>query len=248
MSTSLHHGLGGLLTCALLAGCGATEPSSRARSRGGPRPSADVVEGKRLYDELRYREAEACFRRAHEAEPDDPESRDYLLRIELLTCSKPRGQLLSTGCRTFSVEREKDELQALQREGEALLDAGEVELASARFERVLERLRWFPYEVDDGSLKTRAEECLSAARAVLPPRPRPTAPAATREEPPQPTQPEFVTGLRHYEAFDYKQAAACFRRAAQAEPGDVVIQHYVAMAELLCGERVAEFERLVGRP
>lgn len=238
MSSTIRLGVGGLLVCALLAGCGAPEPTRRA-SPGGPRPSADVVEGKRLYDELRYREAEACFRRAHEAEPDDAEIRDYLRRTELLTGSGPLCRL-STGCQTFSVERTKAELVALQGEGEALLDAGEVELASARFERVLERIRWFPYKVDDGSLKTRAEEGLSAARAVLPPRPRPTAAAAPREEPPLPTHPELVAGLRHYEAFDYKAAATCFRRAALAEPGDLVIQDHLAMAELLCGERDPE--------
>lgn len=308
----------GLVAGALLTGCGAPEPRAR-RSLGGARPSADFVEGQRLFRELRYREAEVCFRRAHEAEPQDREILDFLTRVELLSCSKPscfrtcdRGvaielekaevrrlfddgqalldggdvsraitrfelvleklrwfpyqiddegwkeraeQLLATArpvqpattaAQPHSGRRlggarpvETQELEGLQREGEALLDAGEVELAIARFERVLKRLRRSPYVVDDGSLKTRAEERLSAARAALEwPLVEPRSPRA------EPTHPDFVEGMRHYEAFDYAQAAACFRRACQAEPEDRVIRQYMLQAELLAGEREAEFELL----
>lgn len=246
MSVMLQHGLGGLLACALLAGCGAPAPGQRARL-GGPRPSADFVEGKRLFDEMRYREAEVCLRRAHEAEPQDKEIRDYLMMIELLTSGCHPNAPLSD-MQQVSIKAAREELATLFAEGEALLEAGDVERASTRFERALEAIRWFPYKIDDEGLKGRAEEHLAAARAGQrgrPPAARPAAAPATARE--LPTSRDFVAGLRHYEAFDYRQAVDCFTRARETDPDDEVIHRYLLQAQLLVGDRVAEFETLEER-
>ncbi|MBX3470109.1 MAG: hypothetical protein KF878_24805 [Planctomycetes bacterium] len=54
----------------------------------------------------------------------------------------------------------------------------------------------------------------------------------------------FRTGLRYYEAFDYRKAAESFKRAHDADPSDAQIRHYLLQAQLLAGDRIAEFETI----
>jgi len=58
---------------------------------------------------------------------------------------------------------------------------------------------------------------------------------------PERAERDFAAGLEHYEAFRYSEAALAFRSAELMNAADVEIRHYRLMAELLCGEREAEF-------
>lgn len=52
----------------------------------------------------------------------------------------------------------------------------------------------------------------------------------------------FETGKRYYDQFDYTKAAENFKKAVDAAPNDATIRHYYLMAQLLAGNRQAEFE------
>lgn len=62
---------------------------------------------------------------------------------------------------------------------------------------------------------------------------------------PQRAARDFELGKEHYEAFRYSQAAMAFRSAELMDPKDAEIRRYRLMAELLAGERPAEFEHPV---
>ncbi len=52
----------------------------------------------------------------------------------------------------------------------------------------------------------------------------------------------YKTGLRYFEAFDYRKAAESFQRAVDAYPNDPELRAYLLRAQLLAGDRQAEFE------
>ena len=52
----------------------------------------------------------------------------------------------------------------------------------------------------------------------------------------------FNTGMRYYEGFDYREAAENFQRALDANPNDARIRQFLLQAQLLAGDRHAEFE------
>ncbi len=52
----------------------------------------------------------------------------------------------------------------------------------------------------------------------------------------------FEIGKRFYEQFDYAKAAENFQKAVDATPNDGTVRHYLLMAQLLAGNRQAEFK------
>lgn len=69
--------------------------------------------------------------------------------------------------------------------------------------------------------------------------------SATPSSPSPLANREVERGQEHYEAFRYAEAAAAFRSAERLQPGDAGIRDQRLLAELLAGERPAEFEHPV---
>jgi Flp pilus assembly secretin CpaC/tetratricopeptide (TPR) repeat protein len=51
----------------------------------------------------------------------------------------------------------------------------------------------------------------------------------------------YSTGMRAYEDFDYRKAVENFERALDATPNDPQVRHMLMQAQLLAGDRIAEF-------
>ena len=51
----------------------------------------------------------------------------------------------------------------------------------------------------------------------------------------------YSTGMRAYEDFDYRKAVENFQRALDATPNDPQVRHMLMQAQLLAGDRIAEF-------
>jgi type II secretory pathway component GspD/PulD (secretin)/uncharacterized protein YqgQ len=54
----------------------------------------------------------------------------------------------------------------------------------------------------------------------------------------------YKTGMRYYEAFDYRKAAEAFQKAHDADPSNPEVRHFLLQAQLLAGDRIAEFETI----
>lgn len=74
---------------------------------------------------------------------------------------------------------------------------------------------------------------------------RAPAPDSPSSHDPRRAKRDFDLGKEHYEAFRYSKAALAFRSAELMDPENAEIHHYRLMAELLCGERAAEFSHPV---
>ena len=66
--------------------------------------------------------------------------------------------------RVVAVKQMQIEVDRLFREGELLVSKERYDSAIERFERVLETIRWFPYNVSRDELQKRAEVAISKAR------------------------------------------------------------------------------------
>jgi tetratricopeptide (TPR) repeat protein len=125
--------------------------------------------GKARFDELDYRAALADFDHAHGLDPEDVTIAQYLRRTQFLVGDR-KAELGSTlellsGQHEAAVEQERIDVERLFDEGVLLSDARRYDEAIRRFEIVLEKIRWFPYELEKPDLETRARERLAFARA-----------------------------------------------------------------------------------
>ncbi len=124
--------------------------------------------GKRFYEQFDYEKAAENFARAREATPNDATIRHYELMAQLLAGNrqaefKTIAEVISNE-RKVAVEQEREDLQRLFAEGKQLKDAGQFDRAIVRFEQVLEKIRWFPYPIDNGTVEEEARRLIVEAR------------------------------------------------------------------------------------
>lgn len=125
--------------------------------------------GKRLYDELRYKEAAEQLRLALKADPQNAEAQRLLDQTLYILGEREGGY--KDQARALSEERQVKiqtasmEIERLYAEGLRYMERAEYPKAIERFERVIETIRWFPYNVDKSGLKAQAEAKLAEAKA-----------------------------------------------------------------------------------
>ncbi|RMG12258.1 MAG: hypothetical protein D6731_14275 [Planctomycetota bacterium] len=126
--------------------------------------------GKRYYDTFDYRKAAENFAKAQEALPNDPTIRHYLLLAQLLAGDRQAEfKTVAEELRRqkeVSIQQEKADLERIYAEGERLFEAKEFDKAIVRFEQVLEKIRWFPYRIDDKGYEDNARAYIVRARRL----------------------------------------------------------------------------------
>ncbi len=125
--------------------------------------------GKRLYDEMRYREAAVQLRLAVKVAPTHGDARRLLDQTLYILGDKEAGY--KDEARRFIEEREVKiglaamEVERLYAEGLRAMERQEYPAAIERFERVIETIRWFPYNIDKSGLKAQAETKMAEAKS-----------------------------------------------------------------------------------
>lgn len=126
--------------------------------------------GKRLFQEMRYAEAEDNLHRAVKLDPSNADAERLLDRTRWITGDrraehKETVRVLAEE-RLAKVEQAKVELERLMTEGDLLMDRQRYEEAQERYQRVLEAIRWFPYNIEQGGAQARAESRIAEARRL----------------------------------------------------------------------------------
>jgi type II secretory pathway component GspD/PulD (secretin) len=124
--------------------------------------------GKGLFDQLRYRDAAANLSVAVQADKENLEARK-LYEKTLWILGDRRGETFDMAreladTRIVAIKQAQIEVERLFREGELLVSKEKFNSAIERFERVLEAVRWFPYNIERDNLKTRSQDSIKAAR------------------------------------------------------------------------------------
>ncbi len=125
-------------------------------------------QGLKLYEEMRYDEAAAQLRLAVRADPGNAEAQRLLDQVLYILGEREHGfrdqtrQLAEE--RRVKVQQASMEIERLYAEGLRHMERGEYAKAIERFERVLETIRWFPYNIDKSGLKAQAEAKLAEAK------------------------------------------------------------------------------------
>ncbi|HZV01990.1 MAG TPA: hypothetical protein VFF73_35105 [Planctomycetota bacterium] len=128
--------------------------------------------GRSLSMELRYREALPYYERAHKLDPNSTEAAVEYEKCAWIVGDRLKGEYKDAvrelaNERLAKVKQAKIEMERLFGEGEILVQKQRYDDAVQRFERVLETLRWFPYEIDPGNnYKKKTEEAIAKARAL----------------------------------------------------------------------------------
>lgn len=120
------------------------------------------------YNSFNYRDAAADLEVAVKADPENEEIR-RLYEKTLWILGDRRGEIFDMAreladARVVAVKQMQIEVDRLFREGELLVSKERYDSAIERFERVLETIRWFPYNVSRDELQKRAEVAISKAR------------------------------------------------------------------------------------
>ena len=126
--------------------------------------------GKALYAQLRYREAAQSLHRATKLDPGHLEARLLLDKALWITGDRKADHKETVRAmvteRMAKVQQARIEMDRLFQEGELLLERQRYEEAQARFQRVLEAVRWFPYNIDQGTIRARTEAKIAEAKAA----------------------------------------------------------------------------------
>jgi general secretion pathway protein D len=126
--------------------------------------------GRNLFQELRYREAASHLERAVALDPDNLEAvqlRDrcrWILGDRKAEYSDTVRELVDR--RMARIQQARFEMERIMTEGEMLMERQRYEAAEQRFERVLEAVRWFPYDIDREGIRAQAEARIAAARRL----------------------------------------------------------------------------------
>ncbi|MEZ0227682.1 MAG: hypothetical protein ACAI25_03600 [Planctomycetota bacterium] len=124
--------------------------------------------GKQYYDALDYAEAAKNFQKAKEADPNNKTAQQYYLMSSLLAGDRvAEFQAITERLRDqrgATIQQQTVEVKRLHDEGIKLLEAREYDKAVIRFEQVLEKIRWFPYPVNDGGIEKSARENIIKAK------------------------------------------------------------------------------------
>ena len=126
--------------------------------------------GQNLFRELRYREAAANLQRAVALDPSLTEAQQLLDRA-LWISGDGRAQRrdavrVMVDERLAKIDQARVEMERLFNEGEMLMARERYETARERFERVLEAIRWFPYDIDRDGLRGKAEARIAEAKRL----------------------------------------------------------------------------------
>lgn len=124
--------------------------------------------GQRLFSELKYREAAKCYDQALEADPNDAAILKAKLRTDYILGDRNAefrtvAEVLQEGVQIRIQERGLT-LKHLFSEAEELFAKGHYERAQERFERVLEMIRWYPFELDRETYQERARQRIVEAK------------------------------------------------------------------------------------
>ncbi|MGE0708885.1 MAG: hypothetical protein AB7N76_22575 [Planctomycetota bacterium] len=126
--------------------------------------------GGNLFRELRYREAAANLTRAAALDPSNTAAAE--LRDRCLWILGDRRAEYRDATRTMVEERlakidqARVEMERLFHEGEMLMKRQRYDRAQERFSRVLEAIRWFPYDIDRDGLRDKARARIAEARRL----------------------------------------------------------------------------------
>jgi general secretion pathway protein D len=128
--------------------------------------------GRNLSMELRYREALPYYQRAAALDNNNEQIRVEAEKCAWIVGDRQKGEYKDavreiTNERQARIKQAKIEVDRLLAEGKLLEDKQRYDDAIQRFERVLEALRWFPYEIDPSqSYFKQTQEEISKARAL----------------------------------------------------------------------------------
>ncbi len=122
---------------------------------------AATADAERLISELLYHDAERKLEQALQLDPQNEKARDLLART-LLILGDRRGEIQDViegeiERQEVRVQADLVELERLYVKGRRQMDQEEYSNAVRSFEQVLERIRWFPYNIDLSDLRARAE-------------------------------------------------------------------------------------------
>jgi len=122
---------------------------------------AATADAERLMGDLRYMEAEERLQEALRLDPQNEKARS-LLETTLLILGERSGEvrrLINEEVDRSRVRLQQDvtELERLYVDGRRQMDEKDYSEAIRSFDTVLERIRWFPFNVDLSDLKSRAE-------------------------------------------------------------------------------------------
>ncbi len=126
--------------------------------------------GRQLFMDLRYREAAANLERAVALDAEHLDAKKLRDRVMWILGDR-RGEYRDA-VRTMVEERlakidqARVEMQRVFNEGEMLMNRQRYDAAQERFERVLEAIRWFPYDIDREGMRAKAEEMIAKARRM----------------------------------------------------------------------------------
>ena len=125
--------------------------------------------GRRLYDELRYQEAAAQLRLAVKADPTNAEAQRLLDQCLYILGEREAGYRDQTRAlideRQVKIQTASMEIERLYAEGLRYMERSEYPRAIERFERVIETIRWFPYNIDKSGMKAQAEQKMAECKA-----------------------------------------------------------------------------------
>ena len=149
-----------------------------------------LATGRNLFQQLRYREAAANLNRASALDPNNLEA--VRLRDRVMWILGDRRAEYRDAVRTMvderlaKIDQARVEMERVFHEGEMLMKRQRYDRAQERFQRVLEAIRWFPYDIDREGLRAKAQARIAEARKRLRaslPSPRRLAPRASATRP-----------------------------------------------------------------
>jgi general secretion pathway protein D len=124
--------------------------------------------GRRLFEEMRYREAAAQLKLALRVDGNHSDARRLLDQTLYILGDKEAGYRDETrriiGDRMAKIQAASMEVERIYAEGLRAMERQEYQNAQDRFERVLEMLRWFPYNIDKSGLQAQATQKLAEAK------------------------------------------------------------------------------------
>ncbi|MBL4847285.1 MAG: hypothetical protein JKY65_17335 [Planctomycetes bacterium] len=126
--------------------------------------------GRNLFQELRYREAAANLNRSASLDPQNLEA--VRLRDRVMWILGDRRAEYRDTVRTMvderlaKIDQARVEMERVFHEGEMLMKRQRYDRAQDRFQRVLEAIRWFPYDIDREGLRAKAQARIVEARRL----------------------------------------------------------------------------------
>lgn len=126
--------------------------------------------GKNLFQQLRYREAAANLQRAAALNGNHADAMALLDRARWILGDRKAeyrdAVRVLVDERLAKIDQARVEMERIYNEGELLMQRQRFEEAQERFARVLEAIKWFPYDIDREGFRTRAEGQIAEVRRL----------------------------------------------------------------------------------